>query len=289
MILVIGGSSKIGSAAIAELRARGEQVRALARDKEATAPLQELGAGIAVGDLADPASLEAAMTGVAGVFLLSSPHPDDVSWHTNAIDAAAKAGVSQLVRSSILGADPSSPTTFVRHHGEVDAYLQQAGLNYAILRPNYFQQNIIESVVPSIDAEGRFFVSAGQSRISMTDTRDVGAAAAILVSGAGRATGGPIYDLTGPAALSHDDVAEKLSARLDRPLHYVDAPLEATAATLRGYGLGDWMVTGLVELYQDYQRSGRDGYAAKVTDQVEAITGHPARSLDALIDESLPR
>jgi hypothetical protein len=41
-------------------------------------------------------------------------------------------------------------------------------------------------------------------------------------------------------------------------------------------------------LYQDYRRSGTDGYAAAVTDTVQRLTGHPARSLDDLIGELAP-
>jgi hypothetical protein len=54
---------------------------------------------------------------------------------------------------------------------------------------------------------------------------------------------------------------------------------------LGGFGLDPWFVEGLVGLYQDYRRSGTDGYASKVTDTVEHITGRPARSLDQLLLE----
>lgn len=47
-----------------------------------------------------------------------------------------------------------------------------------------------------------------------------------------------------------------------------------------------WLAVGLVELYQDYKRSGVDGYAAQVTDTVERVTGRPARSLDDLLAEA---
>ena len=49
-----------------------------------------------------------AMEGVEKVFLLSSPHPDAISWHRNAIDAARRTQVQLLVRSSIFGADRES-------------------------------------------------------------------------------------------------------------------------------------------------------------------------------------
>jgi hypothetical protein len=41
-------------------------------------------------------------------------------------------------------------------------------------------------------------------------------------------------------------------------------------------------------LYQDYRRSGTDGYAAQVTGTVQQLTGRPARSLDDLLGEIAP-
>jgi len=35
-------------------------------------------------------------------------------------------------------------------------------------------------------------------------------------------------------------------------------------------GLNRWMADALIELYQDYRRSGTDGYAAQVSDTVRA-------------------
>jgi nucleoside-diphosphate-sugar epimerase len=73
VILVIGGKSKIGSALIEPLLARGEEVRALVRDMESAAAFPAAVEAV-TGDLASPDSLAAAMTGAEKVFLLSSPH-----------------------------------------------------------------------------------------------------------------------------------------------------------------------------------------------------------------------
>jgi hypothetical protein len=57
---------------------------------------------------------------------------------------------------------------------------------------------------------------------------------------------------------------------------------------LLGAGLSAWFADALVGLYQDYRRSGTDGYAAQVTDTIERLTGRPARSLDDLLAEIAP-
>lgn len=284
MILVIGGRSKIGSALTESLRERGERVRVLIRDQEAV-PAGD-GVETVVGDLAQPDSLRAAMSGVEKVFLLSSPHRDAVRWHQNAIDAARAAGISLLVRSSIIGADRNTPAEFVNAHTQCDEYLQQSGLNYVIVRPNLFLQNVPESTIPSIDADGNFYVDAGDARISMVDTRDVAAVASVVLTEGGHEGGQ--YDVTGPEALSYQDVAAKLSSKLGRQITYVDAPDDAVRSTLLSFGLDQWFVDALVGLYQDYRRSGTDGYASVVTDTVQRLTGSPARSLDSLLVEIEP-
>ena len=284
MILVIGGTSKIGGEVVRLLCGRGEGVRALVRSGESAAGLEELGAEPVAGDLARPETVSAALGGVDRVFLLSGPHPDAVAWHTAVIDAAARAGIRMLVRSSILGADPSSAMTFARQHGECDAHLRASGVPFAVVRPNYFQQNVTEQNLPSIGEGHVLSVPAGEARLSMTDTRDAAAVAVAALTEDGHA--GRHYDVTGPEALSHQDVAGKLGSVLGRQISYTSTPLDAFRQALAGYGVGEWMAGCLSEMYEDYQRSGRGGYAARVTGVVEEVTGRPARSLDALLAES---
>jgi len=280
LILVIGGRSKIGAALIADLLGRGQRVRALVRAGE---PADSLPAAVeaASGDLADEGSLVMAMEGIEKVFLLSSPHPDAVGWHRNAINAARRTQVRLLVRSSILGADRQSPADFISAHAACDRYLEDSGLPYVIVRPNLFLQNIPESTIPSIDGSGAFYVNAGQARISMVDTRDVAAVAAAVLTEPGHA--GARYDVTGPEALSYADVAAKLTSVLGRQVTYVSAPDDAVRQRLLGAGLNEWFANALVGLYQDYRRSGTSGYAAQVTGTVQRLTGRPASSLDNLL------
>jgi uncharacterized protein YbjT (DUF2867 family) len=282
VILVIGGRSKIGGALIGELLGRGQQVRALVRAGEPAGGLPAAAEAI-TGDLGDEGSLVTAMAGVEKVFLLSSPHPGAVGWHRNAIDAARRTQVQLMVRSSILGADRESPAGFISAHTACDRYLEESGLPYVIVRPNLFLQNIPESTIPSIDASGTFYVNAGEARISMVDTRDVAAVAAVALTEPGHT--GAHYDITGPEALSYTDVATKLTSVMGRRISYVGASDDAVRQALLAAGLTGWFADALVGLYQDYRRSGTGGYAAQVTGIVQRLTGRPARSLDDLTGE----
>jgi uncharacterized protein YbjT (DUF2867 family) len=286
LILVIGGRSKIGAALIGDLLAQGQQVRALVRAGEPAGGLAA-GAEAVTGDLAEEGTLVAAMDGIEKVFLLSSPHPDAVSWHRNAIDAARRTEVQLLVRSSILGAERNPPAEFISGHTACDRYLEDSGLPHVIVRPNLFVQNIPEATIPSIDAAGNFYVDAGEARISMVDTRDVAAVAAVALTEPGHA--GARYDVTGPEALSYTDVAAKLTQAMGRRITYIDAPDDAARQALLDAGLSKWFASALIGLYQDYRRSGTGGYAAQVTDTIQRLTGRPARSLDDLLGETTVR
>jgi uncharacterized protein YbjT (DUF2867 family) len=282
MILVIGGRSKIGSALIEELVARGETVRALVRSGEGAGSFPS-GVEAVSGDLADRESLRAAIAGVERLFLLCGPIEDAVELNRNAIDVAAEAGVRLLVRSSIIGSDPKSPATFVRDHGACDEYLHQSGVPHALVRPNLFLQNVSENTIPSLDADGNFYGNAGDARISMVDTRDVAAVAARVLTEPGHE--GNAHDVTGPEALSYNDIADKVSAALGRTVTYVDVPDDAVRGALEGLGLPPWLAGALVDLYQDYRRSGTDGYAAQVTDTIQRLTGRAPRTLEQLLAE----
>jgi len=282
LILVIGGRSKIGAALIGELLALGQQVRVLVRAGEPAGGLPAA-AETAVGDLADEGSLVTAMDRVEKVFLLSSPHQDAVGWHRNAINAARRTDVQLLVRSSILGADRDSPAEFISAHTASDRYLEDSGLPHVIVRPNLFLQNIPESTIPSIDAAGHFYADAGDARISMVDTRDVAAVAAVALTQPGHE--GAHYDVTGPEALSYADVAARLTRVMGRQITYIDAPDEAVREALLSAGLNEWFASALIGLYQDYRRSGTGGYAAQVTDTVTRLTGRAPHTLGELLAE----
>jgi uncharacterized protein YbjT (DUF2867 family) len=286
MVLVIGGRSKIGSALIDDLLARGETIRALTRSAHGAGSFPD-GVETTVGDLADPESLQKAMDGFDRVFLLSGNDRDEVQWHRNAIDAARIVGVSLLVRSSALGSDPSSASTFLRNHGASDRHLEDSGVPWVVVRPNRFLQHVTENVIPSIDANGSFYGNEGNGRLSMVDTRDAAAVAAVALTESDHE--GKAYDVTGPEPISNADVAARLSAFAEREINFVAVPDDAMRDTLLGFGMDGWLVGAIVDLGAEYRRCGTDGYPCRVTRTVEELTGREARSLDRLLEESWAR
>ena len=82
------------------------------------------------------------------------------------------------------------------------------------------------------------------------------------------------YTITGPAAVSHDEIAQAIGQAIGRDVAFVDVPPDAFAAALSGQ-LPAWQVDGLVEDYAHHAR----GEAAAVSPAVRDITGREPRDL----------
>jgi len=126
-----------------------------------------------------------------------------------------------------------------------------------------------------ISAQGKFFAAAGTAKISAIDVRDIAAAAVAALTEDGHE--GKIYNLTGPEALSHGEMAEKLSQVLHRRVEYVNIPPAAMKEALLSFGFPLWQADGLLEDYAHYRR----GEAATIASGVEDATGAPPRSFDS--------
>jgi uncharacterized protein YbjT (DUF2867 family) len=80
--------------------------------------------------------------------------------------------------------------------------------------------------------------------------------------------------VTGPASITHTQIAAALTAALGRDVTFLDVPPQAFADSLRGI-LPPWQVEGLLEDYAHYRR----GEAAAVAPTVAEIIGRPPRDV----------
>jgi len=120
-----------------------------------------------------------------------------------------------------------------------------------------YVHNVTRVWPQSIGPDGNYYTPAGDARISMIDARDVAAVAARILTGDGAT--GAAYDVTGPEALSHAEAAHQLGAHLGRSVQYVAVDDDTARAAMLSAGLQPWLTDALIELYQDYRRSGTEG------------------------------
>lgn len=278
MILITGASGNAGGAVLREVLKIGSGVRAMYRSKEDSAKVPQ-GATAVIADFADQQSLSRALEGVDTVYLVCSPVRELVQLESNMIDACREAGVKRIVLNSALGAGDFAKS-FPSWHREVEDKLKGSGMDFTILRPNGFMQNLISYFAPSIRAEGAFYQSTGNAKVSHIDLRDIAEAAAKILSSPAHHSG-KIYELNGPEALSYAEIAEKISKATGRKVQYVDIPADAQRKALLDMGMPDFLVTALLEL-QDYYASGK---ASIVDGTLESLIHRAPTTMDEFLKE----
>jgi uncharacterized protein YbjT (DUF2867 family) len=278
MILMVGATGLVGSAALRQLTARGVPVRALVRSAEKAAALAGPGVETVSGDLERPGSLDAALDGVTRTLLISPLHPRQVEGQGNFVEAARRAGAVHIVKLSGLGTALDSPLRSGRWHAQTERHIADAGLPWTYLHPPFFMQNLLRSAAV-IAAQGMLVASMQAGKIAMVDARDVAAVAVAALTSDDHV--GKTYTITGPEALSFQEVAQKLAAASGKRVTYKDVPLATVRQELAATDIPAW----LVEVRMEFAAALRDGYAAAVTDTVQAVTGEPARTFDAFARE----
>jgi uncharacterized protein YbjT (DUF2867 family) len=266
MTLVIGATGNVGSHVVQELRAREMPVRAFVRDPERARALLGGDVELVVGDLADRATVASAVTGVARVFLSCGNVPRQVELECTAIDAAAAAGVERLVKLSAAAAAVDSPLLFPRWQGEIEEHLQGSPVPSVVLRPVDYMTNVL-AFAEGIRRTGKLFAPLGGARTGMIDPRDVAAVGVLALAEPGHV--GRSYTMTGPEAITYDEIARQLSRATGRTIEFVDIPDDVARREMLADGMPPLIVDFLVDLFGAMRR----GLAAETTDTVRTLTG----------------
>lgn len=274
-ILVTGARGKVGSLLILNLTNLGADVRALVRDESKAQGLQDAGVEVVVGDLEEPYTLDAAFRGVDKVFLITPPNPNQVIQAKNGIQAARRSGSPTIVRLSAKAVRnmPGALPWVLVQHAEIDGELRASGVPYTILKPHNFMQNTLMAA-QTVASEGIVYMPFKDGKVGMIDVRDIAELAAKVLTEDGHQ--GQTYTLTGPASISFHDVASGLSKVLCKEVRYIDVPLEAAREAMISMGLSEWFADALGE----YTTAFGEGYGDFTTNDVEQVTGHPARSYE---------
>ncbi len=264
MILITGGTGKVGSPLVEQLSAAGVKFRVLSRTPSKVPVVK--GAEVVKGDLTHDASLDAALAGVDKLFLLTNSFPGSQELQNHVIDRARAKGVKHVVRQSVVGAELNSPVVLSRWHAANDAHLQASGLKWTILRPGSFVQNLLGSA-GTIKKDGAFYSCAKDGKLCQIDARDIAAAAAHVLTTDGHE--GKTYTLTGQEPLSYAQMAERIGKYLGKPVKYVDLPPEQFKGGLVSAGLPEWLAADYVTMAQGFAQ----GWAATPDPTLPGLIG----------------
>lgn len=248
MLLVTGATGMSGQLAVREFAREGTPVRALVRDRvKATAVgIGDLpGVDLIEGDMRRPDTLGAALNGVQRVLMISGAAPDMAETQCAFIDACKAAGVRHVVKfsGSEPGFDPSK-FRFTRMHEEIEDYLEGSGLAWTHLRPSQFMQVYLREA-PDIAATGTLRLPFENISLSPIDAEDIAKVACLLLRDGGHE--GESLEMTGPEALTMDEIAARISASIGKTVKYVGIPPEVRRRELLARGLPESFVDALDE------------------------------------------
>jgi uncharacterized protein YbjT (DUF2867 family) len=262
----------IGSLLTEALIARGAEFSVMLRPGDSGGRVAgKPGVTSTEGDFDDPASLRGALEGVDRAFLLTNSTERTEAQQIAFVEAAQAQRVGQVVYLSQLAADPQSPDRFLRYHGAVEAALTNSTLGWTFVRPNL----ILQAYIPfaPLIAQGALQAPIGDATVSVVDARDIGAVAAAALTEDGHVH--KTYTVTGPAAVSHADIATALGNAIGRSVRFERLPPKEFVAMVTGVGMPQWQADGLAEDYAHYDR----GEAGAVSPDVQRVTGADARSV----------
>ena len=163
----------------------------------------------------------------------------------------------------------------------MEQHIRRSGRAYTFLRPNLFMQGLL-GFGSTIASKGMFFAAIGDARVSLVDTRDIAAVAAAALTQDGHE--GKTYNITGPEALTHHEIAAQFSGVLGREVRFINVTPEEMRQAVIGVGFPIWQADGLIEDYAHYTR----GEAAAVTSDVQLVTGSAPRNFKNFISDYIP-
>jgi ergot alkaloid biosynthesis protein len=264
-VLVTGATGNTGSRVAAKLEDQGQVVRRASRHAAQTADGDRV-----FFDWGDPATHGPAVEGVDAIYLVppvlvADPAPMMVPF----VDSALAAGVRRFVLLSASVIAPGSPGV-----GVVHGVLRDRAPEWAVLQPSWFMQNFTGDhfYAESIRREDLIATSTGSGRVGFVDTDDIASVAVrALIDPEPHDTA---HVITGPEALNYGEIAAIASEVAGRPVRHLRVDRSEAQRRLVAAGIPD----RFAEILTDLERVVEEGAEDRVTDAVEAVTGHRPRS-----------
>lgn len=249
-ILVTGATGTIGREAVKQLILSKAKVRAGVYNEKEAEKLDFAGAELIPFDFENHESVNSALTGVEKVLLITPFTDKMVEYARHFLSVAKNSGVVHILRISMMGADLNSPSSALRMHAECEELVRNSGIPYTILRPNWFMQDFL-NYASTIKNPGIYRAPINLSgSISFVDVRDIAKICALALTN----NGGGEYILTGPQAFTYRQVEDNFAYVLTKRIIFKEMKDEEFKNTMQGYGLSDWQINALLELYDEAEK-----------------------------------
>jgi uncharacterized protein YbjT (DUF2867 family) len=272
-LAVTGSTGALGGLVAGLLAEQGIPQRLLVRTPERAPTLE--GAVVATCEYGDAAAARAALDGVTTLLMVSAAESTDrLDQHRTFVDAATAAGVGQIVYTSFAGAAVDCTFTLGRDHWATEQHIRASGMRHTFLRDNFY----LDFLPLMAGEDGVIRGPAGRGRVAAVARADVArVAAAVLTDPSSHRDA--TYTLTGPEALSMDDVVGILREVSGRDVSFHDETLDEAYASRRRWDAPQWQYDAWVSTYTAI----RAGEVEDVFDDVRVVTGREPTSLRDLL------
>jgi NAD(P)H dehydrogenase (quinone) len=276
-LLVTGASGHLGRRVIELLlEANAGHIIATTRSPDKLADLAARGVEVRAADFDDPRSLAAAFAGADRLLLISTDVLDGtdrrIVQHHNAVAAAEQAGVKHVIYTSLTRPEPGNASAVAPGHYATEQALAESSLDWTMLRNNVYTDMFLQSL-PRAVATGQLVTAAGSGGAGYVTREDCARAAAAVLAAdiSGRTT----LDITGPAVVTHAELARILSAIAERPVTYVPVAPEVIVAGMTAAGLPEFVARLLVS----FDIAIAQGTLAVASGAVADLTGRAPQSV----------
>lgn len=266
-VLVTGATGNTGRGVAAGLAELGFTVRTATRHSRSPEPAAEH----ARFDWEDATGHDEALAGVDRMYLVAPAFAADPSvLMLPFIDRALARGVRRIVLLSSSAVPEGAPGL-----GAVHRALRERAPEWSVLRPSWFMQNFTDARHhhgASLERDGTLLTATGEGRTGFVDATDIAAVAVRAL--ADEASHDTAHVITGPEALSYDDVAAIFSRVTGRAVRHVHASPEEVERHMRSTGIPE----GYARLLSQLDERIRRGEEAQVTGTVRRVAGREPRS-----------
>ena len=286
-LVLIPGGGGVGRAVFVKLRAQNVLVRFMVRrEDERASEVKGLGAEVVIGDLTRPETVAAALQDVGRMFFAMAVSPDHLLAATVVASVAKEHGkLEALVDLSQMTVSQMTATSTEESHQQrlhwlAEQVLNWSGLPVVHIRPTVFLDTPMFTTMAarSIRENGTIALPFGSGRTSPVALDDVARVVATVLRNPAPHIG-HIYELTGPRSVDMTELATAFTRALDRPVTYVNVPLDRWQAGLSRLGLPphtEQHVATMAKLH-------RDNRYDRTADGVERVTGIPPQSIEAFV------
>jgi NAD(P)H dehydrogenase (quinone) len=284
MIIVTGATGQLGRAIVEQLlgRAPADRIGVSVRVPEKARAFAKQGVRVRLGDFDDPKSLAEAFEGASQLLVISTDTTGEraIRLHTQAIEAARKAGAQRVLYTSHMGARPDSPFSPMPDHAATEAVLKKSGMAFASLHNGFYAASALRLMEQGLKTGELHAPEDG--KVSWTTHADLAEAAAIALADERRLVG-VTPPLTALEAFDLNDlvaIASEITGRAIKRITVSDAQWREAMVS---HGVPGAQADLLAGLFQ----AARRGDFAAIDPTLETLLGRRPQTMREVLAAAL--